>query len=1636
AADAQETLDEADADAAVAAAQGWAALDNSPAAQYQLALAQDADAYTYNVAPLKDGLVHTEDQASHDETVNDDAADVLEQGQIADAQMTESTATAQADAALGTSVAQAQQWRSDHDAAAWQSNQDSNCVIAGTFTAQTASCAQGQADSLSDAWKTYRDSVADISLTLAQLGLPGYLNYQQDLNAASTTLQNRVALANNLFSHPLIGEQQWLADNRAMIGENLQTAYDSDAAGYSNKVETADGVAEKAIAAAQAAQDMANVAASGTDLTTQAADLAAAVAQIAPADKSYWDSQAGFQEQEDVSDAGAAQTRDTTELTAYDSQVHAWAAALNTPWATEQAAFVDADVAWQENVDGAEVTDVTQTDDAQVAWTSGVDTADVTQETGDAGALGTAAAAEATAQTAAADAVDNPQSGLPYQQGLASDATTTYDDAVVTAAQTEADGEATQQYTLQTAVNDAYFTYLGAVADAQLAVANGTETPAQAATDIANAQATQNQTVSGAWVNWAEKVAGLQTTEVSDVGTAKNAWQTSEATVENAAVGIIGDAASGLTGGLANAAAGLVSGLATDEGNWESAVAGAGSTLTSGMMAADQTLTHSEATADQGDELGYVDAEVAYDETTVGAWASAIEGNYNPYNPPYADAGAAAWNLYHFEEYESNVAEAEAQQVSDDDQALESDAQKLTDADVTQSDEQEKALVNLADGVSAAAAAEVQTTAPEEAAAIGTAATDTAGAVGGYAQAQDAFIKAAAAALTGDDTATVKANVTYDNSVAGDAQTYVENVAPAAATLWLAGYTPAAWAAYNQVVQTQAANQQSSDKTANVTRVGQVGTAEVAEAGGLGTAQSTLATAAGTTETGLVGQLVSNDNSLAGEEASADEGFNGTLGGDLASFLKGMAQADVDWATNAGAPIEDYQQTLGNDEVQAAGQIASAEGTPFVADAKAVAQDDANYQDALVDDAVQEAAAEASAEMADGTAVSTELSAVATADDQYAENLTANLGSDAVNTAAADATQYTSLASVQAAYTTAAAQADADHQNWLAQNVGQPGYPPAGAAVPPDPQPHELADAQLTLAQGQADANLAWVKSKDAADEGFAMTDATEWASMADGEAKAESAYNTADTAAAAGYETGVAEAQAEQNTADSEAAIAQTDDDATADADWQGNAAAAVADGTQQAIVAEEQATGVGTGAWTLYEDDQLATNAKDTAYAATEQAAYINQAGQNETAYLNTDLSDYLTEINTILGDDFSGGSSAAAAAAANDLAQSNTTVGDEVTFEQTLAPDAQAYQDTVAQDAHDAQWAEAQAAHDLAVGTIDASTYAAQMSAAEGTQTADDDAAAALYQSQVGGATVTQVETDADAALTDATLDAGAVKSASDADALAVQKYTKQESAAYEAETEEDASALEAEQVNVAQQENHLAGLWNVNAVVYEDGNEVEGVPAPWGTLMQQLAQANLNLVAGGTNADGSPYEGTAVAQQNLTDQQAEAQFTDEQSDADAQYTRDLAADLDQYNLSIAQAQATHDAQYALAASDAALVAAGAFPADLPGTSTAPDDGTPITASGNYSTLETIGGYQMGPTTATSTSLVGSMFSVGPNMGVPYAGWTGWPGWSGADAPPNPGPPASNSGGPPGGTWSSNGAPPEAPQILGFI
>ena len=499
------------------------------------------------------------------------------------------------------------------------------------------------------------------------------------------------------------------------------------------------------------------------------------------------------------------------------------------------------------------------------------------------------------------------------------------------------------------------------------------------------------------------------------MGTAKINWQTNEGGVEKAAVGQIADAAAGLTGGLANAAAGLVKGLATDEGAWEGAVAMAGSTLTSGVMSADQTFTHASSVCDQGDEMASVHAEVNYDETVVGNWAQTVEGAAQANDP--------------ISEYDAQVAAADEQQVQSDDGALITEAQGVTDADVGQSDNQESAIVNLADEVDLAAAGETGTTSAEVANAIGTAATDVAGAVGGYAQAQNAFIKSAAGAIVDDDTATVKADVGYDNAVAADGEGYVDKVAPAAAALYVAGYTPDAWVAYNQIVQNAASDEQTKDQQANVTRVQQIGTAEVGEAAGLGAAQTSLATAAGQSETGLVGQLVDKDNQLAGEEATADEGFATTLGGDLADFMTGMAESDQNWVTAAGGALEQFQQSLGDDEVTAADGISQAEAgyaeeeaqneesdaqnvagpspsgqaafneayaqayekwlqdvaPTFENDSKQVAQDDATLQKTLLDDAVNEAEGETTAELAyaqaEGPAVKDLVSTMAGVDD-------------------------------------------------------------------------------------------------------------------------------------------------------------------------------------------------------------------------------------------------------------------------------------------------------------------------------------------------------------------------------------------------------------------------------------------------------------------------------------------------------------------------------------------------------------------------------------------------------------------------------------------------------------------------------
>ncbi|HVA48600.1 MAG TPA: hypothetical protein VNH11_19700 [Pirellulales bacterium] len=424
---------------------------------------------------------------------------------------------------------------------------------------------------------------------------------------------------------------------------------------------------------------------------------------------------------------------------------------------------------------------------------------------------------------------------------------------------------------------------------------------------------------------------------------------------------------------------------------------------------------------------------------------------------------------------------------------------------------------------------------------------------------------------------------------------------------------------------------------------------------------------------------------LATEESTADEGMTAAVGNDLEDFMLGTAESDQNWATNAGGPLEQFQQALGDDEVTAVGSVSQAEAgyaegqaqnqetdaqnldaqsprgqntfnalcahadeqwlqdvaPTFENDSKQVAQDDANYQDALVDDAVSEAQGEASAEVnyasAEGPAVATELETVDMAQDQYAERLTANLGLDAKNTSQGDATQDTSLATVQAAYTTAAAQADADHQTWLAQNV-------ATAPPPPDPSIVESADAQLALSKGEADANLAWSKSKDLADQKFPTADAEDWAATVDDEGKAQFDYALADDPATASDELAVAVAQAGQTTSDTGADATRGESDAGATGGFE--QAEASDDATVMAWLSQQPGLEVpapnsGTltpSPWMAFEAELAQVRPQYEAGAVSDEEQAAQTEGDDEKTYATTDTNAFLSEVATLLGDDLS--------------------------------------------------------------------------------------------------------------------------------------------------------------------------------------------------------------------------------------------------------------------------------------------------------------------------------------------------------------------------------------------------------------
>ncbi|HEV7224415.1 MAG TPA: hypothetical protein VGN42_17025, partial [Pirellulales bacterium] len=332
---------------------------------------------------------------------------------------------------------------------------------------------------------------------------------------------------------------------------------------------------------------------------------------------------------------------------------------------------------------------------------------------------------------------------------------------------------------------------------------------------------------------------------------------------------------------------------------------------------ADAALSHTTAGSDATDEVASVTAATGYENTHEQNWRQ------------QHDAAAAAAGATPLPQYDAKVADAEAQQTTDDGAALVAEAGSVTADEVTSNDGLETAINALAESIAGAATAETTTLAPEEAQQAGQTASDVALGIGADAAAQAGFLGTAAGAVAANELSTVQAATAYDNGVAGANETYADAAAQAAAALYKSDHSATALAQYNATLASAATAQQASIKAANVTRVAALGQAEIAEATALGADQQTFAAAEGSAETSTTASLAGDATTLAADESSWASGaateflsYESALAADQSAYAYGLAtastaeadhQADADRTQSEGqadAALQQGQRSL------------------------------------------------------------------------------------------------------------------------------------------------------------------------------------------------------------------------------------------------------------------------------------------------------------------------------------------------------------------------------------------------------------------------------------------------------------------------------------------------------------------------------------------------------------------------------------------------------------------------------------------------------------------------------------------------------------------------------------------------------
>ncbi|HVA44856.1 MAG TPA: hypothetical protein VNH11_00590, partial [Pirellulales bacterium] len=438
----------------------------------------------------------------------------------------------------------------------------------------------------------------------------------------------------------------------------------------------------------------------------------------------------------------------------------------------------------------------------------------------------------------------------------------------------------------------------------------------------------------------------------------------------------------------------------------------------------------------------------------------------------------------------------------------------------------------------------------------------------------------------------------------------------------------------------------------------------------------------------------------------------------------------------------------------------------------------------------------------------------------------------------------------------------------------------------------DLADARLTLADKQADADLAWIDAKAAADEPVEEDDAGAWQSMSDGEATIEDSFaQTSDGESQSEGDT-LAGQEAGVMTADAAADVTQGNSDATADANFQIAQASETANVWTWLAAQFPLPSGEGQGGGLPWAQSQAGLAGAEASWAVTAAGnyqLYVSQLGAAETVYETDNAGQFVDEMKTIDAND----AAAANATADADALLTTTATDDEATLEETLASAGETYQENLGQAAHDYRQAVALAEHDLTLGIIGPGDATAQethdnaVALAEQNQTEAENLADETFATTVQPVLTSTGTDEAEAQLTDTQTGDGEVATDTEDDNAAVTGYDDQESADYDQQQKADALAQYNWQVGDAAGHAAAIAAFAASFVVSPGndsaGNPLPGVPSPWAGLASDQAAAQATLQT--SQAAATQTRSASEADTQETQQQAQADALESKDDGDA-------------------------------------------------------------------------------------------------------------------------------------------------------